>query len=171
MSNQTSLSVLLRATTRWGGRLQQLGIHIRKMVAPLVTVNSICGPAFVMQMASLNPIFIQSVFGWYLDSFSINGVVADGNLVTGLSVQTGDALSATLFSWPWCSLPLPAVSHPSCALSPLHHTCMSSLFHLCTPLGSLYMRWSLPHLPSPGLTVCPWGAPQPASRSCLDSLK
>ena len=52
MSNQTLSSVLLKATTWWGSRLQQLEIHIREIVAPLVAVDGM-RPCLHEQMASL----------------------------------------------------------------------------------------------------------------------
>ena len=33
--------MLLKATTRWGGRLQQLGIHIGEMDAPLIAADGV----------------------------------------------------------------------------------------------------------------------------------
>ena len=39
-SSQTSSPELLSATTRWGGRLQQLGIYI-EIIAPLVAIDGV----------------------------------------------------------------------------------------------------------------------------------
>ena len=50
---QTSSSVLLTTTTRWGGSVQQLGIHIWKMVTMLRPSSKLraCDPTFLISDA------------------------------------------------------------------------------------------------------------------------
>ena len=128
MSNQTSSSVLMTATTRWGGRLQKLGIHIWEMVAPIIAIDGMrpCLPdADGLSDTSFCPI---QVLGWQLHSFSINGMVADHNIVCQCRL--------VMF---YLRLPFlgPGVVYPfwlfcifSCVLSPSSHTfCLSHLLH------------------------------------------
>ena len=123
-SNQTSSPVLLTATTRWGGTLQQLGIHIREMTAPLIAIDGMkpCHPdADGLSDTSFCPIW---VLGWQLNSFPINRMVADRHRLMML-------FSVTPFSYPSCSLPLPCVLRPSCVLSPspIPSACLTKIHH------------------------------------------
>ena len=86
MSNQTS-SVLLTSTTKWGSRLQQLGIHIWEIVVPLIMIDGMrpCLPnADDLSDISFCPI---RVLGWQLNSVPIYTRIRTGWLRDCVSFQ------------------------------------------------------------------------------------
>ena len=77
---QTSPSVLQSTTNWWCSGLQQLGIHIWEMVAPLVAIDSV-RPSLPDVDGIFDTSFQFWVFDWQFHTFPINGVVTHCHMV------------------------------------------------------------------------------------------